>query len=1078
MINILAIEGIVEDTIRTICAFLCKLIYPLISLMYELFINLSSDKILTSSDIKPIYERITMILAIIMVFYVTFEFVKYVIQPDTMTDKEKGATSVIKKLILIVVLIALVPSAFDYAYEFQKRIFDAQVFSKVILGKENTNASSVGKSFATNVFSIFYGIDETSPLYNEESKNPNCDGLNCRLLVRFNLEMLNTNGKLSFLTEGLNARGNLKPNETEGFNKKVNVYLINFNGLFAVIAGIFILYMLIMYCVDVGIRIAQLTFLQIIAPIPIIGYLSPKKDGIFQKWVKQCITTYLDIFIRVGIIYFVMLLCQVFTNAYQNAYQNGRLANISAIGYIFLVMGLMLFAKKAPKMLEELFPKMGAASGNFGLKVQDRVAPMAARTIGAGLGITKGVSNAIRKTRAAAIRNKANGTDNSREGRMKNKKLQDRVAAERRKQVALKSQEKDLRKKETAEKEMISLRTKKTQRDNAKKELDEAKKTGDINKIQIANKKFQIADKDFKQQIRIAKEANEQYNKTSMHQSAIVQNKAQIADNNERYRIAKGEYEKIKNDPNSTEEQRAYAKANFERIQKNSTIGMQEKLGNSSENLKMATTEVNSAKERLKVAQSSGNEDEIKAAEMNLVQKQENLNKEKQKNLTTMEDNKKMIKKQIVNDQSDAKVSYKDENGLDQDLSIKDTEQLRKMLGESRDNEIIATNEMHKPLTTATLTGLARGVQTGIMQGWKSQKIEDISKNLKSADKELISRQQELNKYYDSGGEGGFKGYVNRTLQSWEKQHGWDTDYDRAILEAKAHETEIKNKEAAASTADAYYKSVTGTKDTIKGSLNKTDTKVKRETPELVAVQNLINDNIKAGVFDINDIQIPNDGETSVKNTIGRIRQQRKNLQTRAEEKQKQYVEREKDLASLVDIRNKETDPARKTEITEEIARIEELRKEAEKASEKARIAEQVEALSEKQLTTYQFNLLLKNKNKEINDTEVKDIDFDAKMAFNKVFNATITATQNPELVSKMGIIYKNDPEKYRIFLTGKYPDYATLKEISEKLEELSGEFSGEAGQLKERQRAQESSIATQSMKAASDYKANPNSDK
>ena len=77
------------------------------------------------------------------------------------------------------------------------------------------------------------------------------------------------------------------------------------NGIFAVIVGGVIAYLLVLYCIDVGTRAVQLAFLQIIAPIPIIGYIAPKKDGIFQKWTKQCITTYLDLFIRTAIIYFI-----------------------------------------------------------------------------------------------------------------------------------------------------------------------------------------------------------------------------------------------------------------------------------------------------------------------------------------------------------------------------------------------------------------------------------------------------------------------------------------------------------------------------------------------------------------------------------------------------------------------------------------------------------------------------------------------------------------------------------------------------------------------------------------------------
>ena len=53
------------------------------------------------------------------------------------------------------------------------------------------------------------------------------------------------------------------------------------------------------------------------APIPIISYMSPKaKDnGAFGTWVKSLTSTYLDIFIRLGVVYLILYLIQdIITN--------------------------------------------------------------------------------------------------------------------------------------------------------------------------------------------------------------------------------------------------------------------------------------------------------------------------------------------------------------------------------------------------------------------------------------------------------------------------------------------------------------------------------------------------------------------------------------------------------------------------------------------------------------------------------------------------------------------------------------------------------------------------------------------
>lgn len=1046
MIHFLDLSTSAEGVLRSILAWLCKIIYYAIGAMYELFMQLSKVEILTSEDIEPIYKRITMILAIVMVFYVTLEFVKYVVQPDKMTDKEAGVSNIAIKMIVVVVLIAMVPTIFETAYTVQNKVLDNQIFSKVILGKQDINASSTGKAFARNIFSTFYGVNEMVIYDEETTANQECDKVNCRLLVDFNLNMLSTEGTLDFLHEGLNETAKLEKSATNGLKENTEVFKINFNGFFAVIVGGFILYMLVIYCVDVGVRVAQLAFLQIIAPIPIIGYLSPKKDGIFKEWTKQCVTTYLDIFLRVGIIYFVILLCQVFTTAYQNGTVLAGLGNISWLGYIFIIMGLLLFADKAPKMLGKLFPETNAASGNFGLKASKRVAPTAARAIGAGLGgATNMAKHAIRKSRAAAIRNKINGVDNSKEGREKNKNFRNQMGAEARKTAAIKGQKRDLEKKEKASQEMGKLRSKVDATNAAKRELEAAKQSGDQNKISKAQQKFNQAEKEQKEQAKRANEANKAYMGTAMHKNAVAQNKESIAQNNANYANAKKAYDNIMNDPNATQEQRQAAAKALEEAKNNTIEGIRTSMNMQQEKAKYDNimNDPNATPEEKEAAKKAYEDTRIKFQDA--------------------------IKPQIVNDQKQATATYFDENGKEAKIEIKDTADLERQFQESRDKQIEISNQMHKSVSGAALTGAIRGFVSGAEHGIQSKELKDIPKNINAANRELISRQQELNKYYDSGGEGGFKGYVNRSVQSWEKRQGFDTDYDRAILEAKSHEAEIKNKEASSSVASASYKSVDTAKNTIKGAINKTNLKVRANSKEMEAVRGEIKSKGLEGV-----IQIPDDGTTSVKDINSSIIQQKENLEIKSQEKQKRLDAKEILLKEAMA-------SGEQARIVQAQNAYDQAKSEAELVSAQYEAAKSIVEFGQKKLTEYEFNELLKNKNGEPTFDNINQTDHDAQMAFNKLFNTLETAAQNPELVSAMSIKLRNMPngqEKFQYFITANYPDYATLKDIAEIVDGLGVEFSGEAGQLKERQRAQESSISTQAMRVASEFKSNPNGDK
>ena len=363
---------------RSLCALLCEAIYPVIGFAYDLFIKLATFELLEPDTVTGIYKRVTMILTIIMVFYITFEFVKYIVQPDTMTDKEKGVSHLPVRVVSVVLLIAFVPHVFEYANKLQNAIIKNEVISKIILEKQNITVSTFGRNFAWTMLNLFY--------YEEfPGSEDDCDGVPCETVILMNESDLLNKGKLTYLTLGINGTGEIEEEiGSSGSTQSIEKPLIHFDALWAVLVGGFIAYMLISYCVDVGARVIQIAYLQLIAPIPIVGMLSPKKDNMFTKWLKQCAITYLDVFIRLAIIYFILLICQIMLNSEIKE----NVADADIYVKIALILGLLVFAKRVPKMISELLPKSSsAASGNFGLKPGDR---NLGRVIGSALGLTAG----------------------------------------------------------------------------------------------------------------------------------------------------------------------------------------------------------------------------------------------------------------------------------------------------------------------------------------------------------------------------------------------------------------------------------------------------------------------------------------------------------------------------------------------------------------------------------------------------------------------------------------------------------------------------------------------------------------
>lgn len=368
----------VWDALNILSAWLCQTIYPLIAYVYKLFYNIGTLRIITDEKINPIYNRITLILGLVMLFVITFQLIQYIMEPDNFNDKEKGFGKVMVRMVISVALIALVPQMFNFAFDLQKDIMSNDLIPKIILGSSNDTDENWGRAFSRALLNNFYKVNPNldNPVCDNPSNSPAID------IVNANLTDLTSNGRLG------SALGYCLNEKAENNDKEDK---IQFDGIIAVLSGGLVLWMLGMYCLDLGVRVVQLTYLQIIAPIPIIMYMLPKKDGAFEKWVKQCITTFLDLFVRTAIICFVVLVISTLNNSFEKITKNVTASAqgdtlFTSLIYVCLVLGVMTFAKKAGDMLKELFPKGNAASGELGISPK-RIPEPAKRIAGAGVGL-------------------------------------------------------------------------------------------------------------------------------------------------------------------------------------------------------------------------------------------------------------------------------------------------------------------------------------------------------------------------------------------------------------------------------------------------------------------------------------------------------------------------------------------------------------------------------------------------------------------------------------------------------------------------------------------------------------------
>lgn len=344
----------IVNAIRTLGFSIFEALLNGIDKLYELFLQVARHQLFDDDTIRELYIRIGLILGLFMVFRLTFSAIEYLINPDTMVDKNKGIGNIIKKVLIMIILLGSVHFLFSKAYDLQYLLIDENnIMSKLVLGKQNQDTTTDGRELVSTIFFSYVTVNEKY-----------CSDTGCTLSQKY-LE----NNKNGNDTEGQIKTDILSGDGVGRTYEILNVktlngknYCVYFDWLFAILTAVFVFYVLIVYTIQLGIRVVQLAYLEAIAPIPIMMYLMPKGEETLKKWGQQCLTTFLDAFIRIAILYFIILVFQQLSKNI-DLFENGNLLGI------VLIIGLFMFAKKVPDLLGELFPSMGGKAGlDFGIK--------------------------------------------------------------------------------------------------------------------------------------------------------------------------------------------------------------------------------------------------------------------------------------------------------------------------------------------------------------------------------------------------------------------------------------------------------------------------------------------------------------------------------------------------------------------------------------------------------------------------------------------------------------------------------------------------------------------------------------
>ena len=334
--------GLLRKLTISICVPICKLIKS----FYSIFYNLANTRFLEDDTIQQLSANIYVLVSVVMLFAFSVTILSAIVNPDLLNDSKKGVAAAFKRAIIGLALMVIVPFVFDEIYVVQKNIMDNSLIEKIIVGADfscNQNedgeceaGANGGQVIAGNLISaVLYPVADNVQISENISDK-------YEKMITTDIRYIGAVSKhVNVTTEGDNAY-HLDFDDED--------YAFNWDGLVAIIAGCATCYILLLFAIDMAVRVFKLAFLELTAPISIVAYMA-SGDKVLKSWGQEVLKTFLDVFVRIAAMAFYLFLIKNLST-YMKKFEG---KDWSFVVKVLLIVGMLIFVKQIPDLINKVF---------------------------------------------------------------------------------------------------------------------------------------------------------------------------------------------------------------------------------------------------------------------------------------------------------------------------------------------------------------------------------------------------------------------------------------------------------------------------------------------------------------------------------------------------------------------------------------------------------------------------------------------------------------------------------------------------------------------------------------------------
>ena len=406
--------------INILAAFFISLLdtvaYSLLAGGYNIFYAVSQIDIFGTDGGETIYTEITSkiytALSVVMVFVFAYYLIMMIIDPDG--GKGKSTSALVKETIIAFITVILLPTVFRYMSVFQTHVITDNTIGNLILGGSGGSNGDFGDTVALIVFTSFYHpegtaysdyFDNDGELKSDRVSICTNGGANQKICEVWSDALEEWKENKALTAVGPISRKSKLYNATNDEGGMYYMWVIT------TVCGVVCAWFFFSYAIDVGTRCVKLAFLQLIAPIPVLLKIFPQGKKTFDSWFAEIKKSYLEIFLRLAIIFFIVKLCTMvplfidfsFSKGFGGAIGDSTNSITSnnvftrALATVCLILGLLKFAKDAPQLFKTIFASGGGLFAGLdwkpGMKRRVNENEYAMKGMAAGMGAIGGIGS-------------------------------------------------------------------------------------------------------------------------------------------------------------------------------------------------------------------------------------------------------------------------------------------------------------------------------------------------------------------------------------------------------------------------------------------------------------------------------------------------------------------------------------------------------------------------------------------------------------------------------------------------------------------------------------------------------------